>query len=130
MDNEKRIDESWKESVDHEKKVEPHEHSGSESPQSESLEGTSLPDINFLSYVTSLAFQTVIFLGEAPNPLTNKAEKNLPQAKFIIDTLVMLREKTKGNLTEEEDATLEAYLYELQMKYVEIVNGGSPSPQA
>ena len=45
----------------------------------------------------------MIFLGEMPNPITNQVEKNLKQAKFLIDTLVILRDKTKGNLSKEED---------------------------
>ena len=50
-------------------------------------------EINFVNYITSLGFQALIFMGEIPNPLTNQTEKNLIQSKFIIDTLVMLKEK-------------------------------------
>ncbi|OGX41720.1 MAG: hypothetical protein A3G91_03710 [Omnitrophica WOR_2 bacterium RIFCSPLOWO2_12_FULL_50_9] len=58
-----------------------------EEPAPES-EGSS--ELNFLNYVTSLAFQAMVFLGEIPNPMTNETEQNLQQAKFVIDTLVML----------------------------------------
>jgi Domain of unknown function (DUF1844) len=76
--------------------------------------------LNFFNYIASLGFQTMIFLGEMPNPITNKPEKNLKQAKFLIDTLVILRDKTKGNLTKEEDDLLNGSIYELQMRYVEL----------
>ena len=45
------------------------------------------PQLDFFNYIASLGFQTMIFLGEMPNPITNQIEKNLKQAKFLIDTL-------------------------------------------
>ena len=59
-------------------------------------------ELDFFNYIASLGFQAMIFLGEMPNPMTNQPEKNLKQAKFLIDTLVLLRDKTTGNLTKEE----------------------------
>ncbi|MCA9407908.1 MAG: DUF1844 domain-containing protein [Candidatus Omnitrophica bacterium] len=76
-------------------------------------------EINFLNYISSLGYQALIFLGEIPNPMTNQPEKNLPQAKFLIDTLTMLKEKTKGNLNRQEETLLNSSVYELQLKYVE-----------
>jgi hypothetical protein len=58
------------------------------------------------------------------NPMTDKKEEDLPQAKFIIDTLGMLQEKTKGNLTPEESKLLENMLYELRTQYVAKNQGG------
>ncbi len=78
------------------------------------------PQLDFFNYIASLGFQAMIFLGEMPNPMTNQVEKNLKQAKFLIDTLVILREKTKGNLTKEEDDILNGSIYELQMRYVDL----------
>jgi len=83
--------------------------------------------INFVNYVTSLGFQAMIFLGEMPNPATNQTEKNLDQAKFLIDTLTMLKEKTKGNLDENEEKLLNSTVYELQMKFVDISQKENPS---
>ena len=94
--------------------------SSAEEGVSPSASGDS-PPINFLNYLTSLGFQAMIFLGEIPHPMTNQIERNLEQAKFIIDTLIMLREKTKGNLTKQEEDMLNASIYELQMKYVELL---------
>jgi hypothetical protein len=78
------------------------------------------PQLDFFNYIASLGFQTMIFLGEMPNPVTNQTEKNLKQAKFLIDTLVILRDKTKGNLSKEEDDLLNGSIYELQLRYVDL----------
>ena len=62
--------------------------------------------------------QASIALGHMANPATGKTEPDPAQAKFLIDTLGMLQEKTKGNLTPEETNLLENLLYELRMQYV------------
>jgi len=72
---------------------------------------------NFSIFVSSLSLQTLILLGEIDNPITHKKEENLDQARYIIDTLAMLKEKTKGNLTIDEINLLDNVLYELRMKY-------------
>jgi len=77
------------------------------------------PQLDFFNYIASLGFQTMIFLGEMPNPITNQVEKNLKQAKFLIDTLIILREKTKGNLSKEEDDLLNGSIYELELRFVD-----------
>lgn len=73
-------------------------------------------DFNF--FITTLSLQASIALGQAPNPVTNKTEMDLTQAKFLIDTLGMLQEKTKGNLTKDESQLLENLLYELRTVYL------------
>jgi len=102
----KKDDEGWKEAVEKEK-------------EALKLENKFLPpepDFNF--FITTLSLQASIALGVIPNPATNKTEKDLTQAKFLIDTLAMLKEKTKGNLTPEETNLLENLLYELRMQYI------------
>ena len=81
------------------------------------------PDFKF--FITTLSLQATIFLGQIPNPVTQKSEENLPQAKFIIDTLGMLKEKTKGNLIAEETDFLESVLYELRTVYLAKNRDGS-----
>ena len=76
------------------------------------------PPADFKFFITTLSLQAAIFLGQMANPVSNKNEENLPQAKFIIDTLGMLKDKTKGNLTPEETAFLENVLYELRSVYL------------
>jgi hypothetical protein len=89
-------------------------------PEQGPKDSTPEPNLDFFNYIASLGFQTMIFLGEMPNPITNQLEKNLKQAKFLIDTLVILRDKTKGNLSKEEDELLNGSIYELQLRYVDL----------
>lgn len=77
-------------------------------------------EVDFVNYISSLAYQAMVFLGEIPNPVTNTSEKNPEQAKFVIETLILLQEKTKGNLTQKESDVLNTAAYELQMKFVEV----------
>jgi len=70
--------------------------------------------------------QTLMALGELANPVTNVPEEDLEQARSLIDILGMLREKTKGNLSAEEDKLLENVLYELRIKYVSKTKKGTP----
>ena len=53
------------------------------------------------------------------NPLTGKTEKSLDQAKYMIDLLQLLKDKTAGNLDKDEQNLLNGCLYDLRMKYVE-----------
>ena len=77
-----------------------------------------LPEINLTNFLLSLSTSVLIQLGEVQDPMTNQNEKNLPIAKQTIDLLGMLREKTKGNLTPDEDKLFENLLYDLRMRYV------------
>lgn len=77
------------------------------------------PEANFLTLVFSLYTHAQISFGTIPDPGTQQTMKDLPQAKYNIDLLGILQEKTKGNLTPEEDQTLEHILFELRMMYVE-----------
>lgn len=82
------------------------------------------PVADFTFFITTLAIQASISLGIMLNPATNKAEENLDQAKFLLDTIAMLKDKTKGNLTPEEEKLTENILYELRLQYVEKAKGG------
>jgi hypothetical protein len=72
-------------------------------------------------YQLILMFETAALqqLGKLINPLTGKVEKDLEQAKFSIDMLGMLEEKTEGNLTSEEKSYLQRVLAQLRLNYVE-----------
>ena len=75
--------------------------------------------INFASFVLSLAHTTAVHFGDVPDPVTGKAEPNLPAAQQMIEILTLLEEKTRGNLTAQERQLLEQLLFELRMRYVE-----------
>jgi len=62
--------------------------------------------------------QTLMFLGQIPE-LAN--EKNIPMAKYLIDMLAVIKEKTQGNLTEDEQKQLDTFLTDLRMLYVKSV---------
>jgi len=94
--------------------------SSPQTPKEDAPQTAAEPTLDFFNYIASLGFQTMIFLGEMPNPITNQVEKNLKQAKFLIDTLVILRDKTKDNLSKEEDDLLNGSIYELQLRYVDL----------
>lgn len=119
MEDDKYVDEGWKESVESDKSKDDGVLSPEPAP-AKAQEEVDLGEVNFLGYITSLAYQSMIFLGEVPNPITEKIDKNLRQAKFLIDTLVMIRDKTNGNLSKQESDTLNAALYDLQLLFVEI----------
>jgi len=76
-------------------------------------------DVLFFQLV--LMFQTAAMqqMGKLMNPLTKKVEKDLNQVKFSIDVLGMIQEKTKGNLTQEENQFLDHVIYELRMNYMD-----------
>ena len=68
-------------------------------------------------------------MGKLINPLTGKIEKDLEQAKFSIDVLGMLEEKTKGNLNPEEQRYLQGMLSQLRLNYIEEANEPHTAPQ-
>jgi len=75
--------------------------------------------LTFSTFVLSLSTSVLVNLGELPDPLKNEKDINLPIAKQTIGLIEMLMEKTKGNLTEDEDRLIDSMLYDLRMKYVE-----------
>jgi hypothetical protein len=83
-------------------------------------EDASLPSIDFATFVVSLSHSATLHLGEVPHPETNRIERNLTLAKQTIDLLGVLEEKTKGNLTGEEERLLTQVLFDLRMHFVEI----------
>jgi hypothetical protein len=73
-------------------------------------EGAKAPEATFAGFILSLAGSAQISLGISPDPMTQKIEKDLSQAKHMIDLLGLLSEKTKGNLKPEESQLLEVIL--------------------
>ena len=75
-------------------------------------------EVNFASFVLSLSTSAMYHFGDFPDPVSKKAERNLPAAKQIIDILSMLNDKTAGNLDEGEKNLIDGLLFELRMRYV------------
>ena len=74
--------------------------------------------VDFSTFIMSLTSSAFYHLGDMPDPSTGKKEVNLPAVQQTIDMLIMLREKTKGNLKEDEKKLLEQLVYEIQVNYV------------
>ena len=74
--------------------------------------------VSFITVLMSFASSAVLALGLEKNPHTDKYEKDLPVARFNIDMLKLLKDKTKNNLTGEEQQFLDMAINDLQMKYV------------
>lgn len=79
----------------------------------------SLP-VSFSTLVLSLASSAVLAMGLEKNPQTGQIEKDLDLARFNIDMLALLREKTKNNLTHEEQQFIEAVISDLQVRFVAV----------
>ncbi len=75
-------------------------------------------EANFSTLILSIGSSAAMALGLAPSPVSGKVEKDLNLARFNIDLLRMLKDKTKGNLNSDEQQFLESIVTDLQMKYV------------
>ena len=76
-------------------------------------------EANFSVLAMSLASSAAMALGLAPDPNTGKIQKDKTMARFNIDLLIMLKEKTKGNLNPDETHFIENVIADLQMKFVQ-----------
>ena len=88
------------------------------SASAEDAESFQLPEINFATFIFSLNTSVLVHLGIIDDPASGKKVKNLTLAKQTIDILGMLEEKTRGNLTKDEESMLKNMLYDLRMIYV------------
>lgn len=78
------------------------------------------PKLDFHTFVLGLGSSAFIHLGDAPHPETGQAAPpDLALAQQTIDVLAMLREKTRGNLTPDEDALIGQLLRDLRLRFVE-----------
>lgn len=106
--SEKKVDEGWKKQMEHEKTKD----------VGEEEENRQLAAPSFMHVISIFATQAMLQLGEIEHPVTKQSEIDLNGARYSIDTLELLKEKTKGNLSDEENRALENVLYDLKMRYV------------
>jgi hypothetical protein len=94
--------------------------------------GASPPEASFASLVSGFATQALLNLGQIASPFSGKAELDLEAARYTIDLLGVLEEKTRGNLSEQEARYLGAVLYDLRMRFVEAAKApqGAPDGEA
>lgn len=89
------------------------------------MDATDESAIDFRTFLLSLASTALLHLGAMPDPDTNTPQPNLPLARQTIDLLNMLRDKTAGNLTPDEDQLFENLLYDLRLRYVQQSRGST-----
>jgi hypothetical protein len=122
------VDEDWKSQVEAEKAAEKAAACQAEEPKQPnggrpSAARGPLPPANFTFLVSTLYLQGAIALGLLPNPVSDKSEVRLEQAKHSIDLLTMLQQKTRGNLAPDESEELEAALHQLRLAFVGVQGG-------
>ena len=87
----------------------------------EDTPATDAEPVTFSTFVLGLSTQALLHLGEIESPLGGQVEQDLVAAKHMIDILGVLRDKTRNNLEQAEEHLLDSILYDLRMRYVELV---------
>lgn len=77
-------------------------------------------EANFSMLTMSIASSAIMAMGLAPHPQTNETSKDKDMARFNVDLLLMLQEKTKNNLNDEEKRFLDSIVTDLQMKFLQM----------
>lgn len=141
MADEKKIiiDEDWKSQVEAEKEAA--KKAGSASPatapsgteqEEAGLADMPMPSASFEMLLTTLATEALVSMGQIPHPTTDKLHFHRHQAKYLIDTIDMLKEKTRGNLSTDEQTLVDDILHQLKIVFVESARANSdiaPSPE-
>lgn len=117
---EKKVDEEWKKQAVAEKEelAKKPDTPQKEDPTDEPDTPENFHEAQFATFLSGLATQVLMGLGEVDNPVTGEKEKNLAQAKYTIDLLQLLKQKTEGNLSEDENKYFDSLLYDVRMRYV------------
>ena len=118
------IDEDWKSQVERERDELNAAPQGEAEPEAD--QQTGIPPASFLLLATTLATQAMAGLGQIPDPIEQKPIVNLELAQHYINMLVVLEEKTKGNLTDEENEMLSTVLYQLRSVFIAMQNQTPP----
>ena len=114
----KKVDESWKEQVEREKHQPVSPAAGSPPPRESAEPEAGLPEARFDVFISGLAVDALMAMGDMPHPVTKKTSVNLPHARYLIDLLGVMEEKTRGNLAVDEERMLKDTLYQLRMRYL------------
>ncbi|MGC4092426.1 MAG: DUF1844 domain-containing protein [Polyangiaceae bacterium] len=83
--------------------------------------GAELPGIDLTTLILSFSHNVLVHLGDAADPMTGEREVDLPLARQNIELIALLQEKTRGNLSGEEERVVSQALFDLRMRYVEVV---------
>lgn len=91
-----------------------------EKKQEEAEAGRQLPPADFQTLMSSIVTQALLYMGAIPDPMTGQRIAHVELAKHHIDLLAVLKEKTAGNLSEEEESMINQTLEELNTNYVQL----------
>lgn len=119
MSDEKKIiiDEDWKSQVEAEKHAAEQKPTDTPPPPA-SDDDPPMPPASFELLLSSLATEAMMALGQLPNPVTGQPQVRRNQAKYLIDMIDVLKEKTKGNLNPGDDQAIEDMLHQLRLAFV------------
>lgn len=116
------IDEDWKSQVTAEKEAAEAAAGSEGSPGADAAAaaegGPEFPPASFEMLITALATEAMMGMGQIPHPLSGQPEANLSQARYAIDMLEVIQEKTKGNLETGEEDGLRDLLHQLRMAFI------------
>ena len=121
------VDEDWKTQVQQEKEQLQEEISQEQTADPETQQ--QFPPASFEMLVTTLSTQALASFGYIPDPVSGEANQNRPLAKHFIDTLGVIEEKTKGNLTPDEANLIKETLHQLRMAFIQLPSPGAETSQ-
>ena len=90
--------------------------------EAEKISKEEFSELMFIQYISALTNSGMQYLGKIMNPLTGKIEKNLETSQGIIELLSMLKQKTKGNLSDTEEKVILDGIANLQLNYADEIN--------
>jgi hypothetical protein len=123
-----QVDEDWKQAVAEDKarareQEQARTGQGDEAADRAAARGP-LPEPTIPLFMAGLYAQTLVLLGEVENPATGRKDVDIEEAAYMVDTIAMLKAKTEGNLTPDEDAYVQNILTDLRMRYVNAARTG------
>jgi hypothetical protein len=127
------IDEDWKSQVQAEKEAAAKSAVASK-PEASAQPGASaghmpIPPASLEMLLTMLATEAMVALGQIAHPATGQPQPDLGQAQYLIDLVEVLREKTQGNLSANEQQLMETLLHQLRLAYVESAGAEPTGPR-
>ncbi len=119
------MDESWKDEVSKQGEKEAKKETARKSEEAKKGTKTSLESQKkFINFLMGIATQALYLMGA----IEGGPEQDLEGAKEMIGILELLKERTTGNLSSEEQKAMDKILYDLQMKFVELTEASVPPP--
>jgi hypothetical protein len=85
-----------------------------------------MPPASLEMLLTTLATEALVALGQIPHPASGQTQVHHHQAQYLIDTIDMLRQKTKGNLTADEQQVFDSLLHQLRLVFIEATSSTKP----